>query len=70
MRNFVLAINTLGSNVWAVALVLIGVVLILKGHNTEGSALLLGSFGVFRSEANNSGTNRRVDDVDKTVAKS
>jgi hypothetical protein len=49
MSNFVWAVNELHSNVWSVLLIGAAVILIIKGHNQEGLALLTGAFGVFKS---------------------
>lgn len=53
MQNILVGIanglNAIRSNVWAVALICVGVTLILKGHPTEGGSLLTGAFAVFRA---------------------
>lgn len=49
MKAVVDALNSIRSNVWAVALICVGVALILKGHPQEGGSLLTGAFAVFRA---------------------
>lgn len=49
--NIVHALNNVRSNVWAVALVIVGVVLVLYGHDVMGNSLITGSFAIFRSSS-------------------
>lgn len=43
------AVNSVKSNVWAVVLVLVGIMLVLHGHENVGGSLVTGAFAVFRS---------------------
>lgn len=43
------ALNDIRSNVWSVVLIVVGILLVLHGHSTEGGSLITGAFAVFRS---------------------
>jgi hypothetical protein len=43
------ALNNIRSNVWAVILIIVGIPLVLHGHENIGSSLITGAFAVFRS---------------------
>lgn len=45
------ALNEIRSNVWSVILVIVGISLVLKGHENVGSSLVTGAFAVFRSSS-------------------
>lgn len=45
------AINALRTNVWAVALIIVGSVLVLHGHGDVGGSLSTGGFAILRSES-------------------
>lgn len=49
--NFVAAINTIRSNVWAVFLIVLGAGLLLKGHDAAGTSLITGSFAIIKVSA-------------------
>lgn len=42
------ALNELHSNVWAIVIMVGGIILTLKGHNDVGGALITGSFALIR----------------------
>lgn len=43
------AINEVRSNVWSVALIITGIILVMHGHENVGASLVTGAFAVFRS---------------------
>lgn len=43
------ALNDIRSNVWSVALIIVGITLVLHGHENVGGSLITGAFAVFRS---------------------
>ena len=43
------ALNDVRSNVWSVVLIIVGVSLVLHGHENVGASLVTGAFAVFRS---------------------
>jgi hypothetical protein len=43
------ALNDIRSNVWSVVLIIIGIMLVLHGHENVGGSLVTGAFAVFRS---------------------
>ena len=60
MRNIFLypveALNLVRTNIWAVALIIAGVVLTLHGHSDVGGSLATGGFALLRSEATSNPT--------------
>lgn len=55
MRNIFIypveALNGLRTNVWSVALIVVGTVLVLHGHSDVGASLTTGGFALLRSES-------------------
>ncbi len=47
--NVVHAFNNVRSNVWSVILIIVGVTLVMYGHDAVGGSLVTGAFAVFRS---------------------
>ena len=43
------ALNDIRSNVWSVVLIMVGVSLVMHGHENVGASLVTGAFAVFRS---------------------
>lgn len=61
--RFVDALNALHINVWGVALIGLGVVLIILGHEAVGGTVVTGGFALLQSNGVNGQAKEKVSDA-------
>jgi hypothetical protein len=62
VQPLVRGLNDVRSNVWAVVLILVGIELVMHGHENVGGSLVTGAFAVFRSSNSDPPTGTRPPD--------